>query len=309
MVSRDTEQKIRALAEEMGYRPNPLLSSLASKRFRTASAVAGTPVAVLSFPTTPHGHAKMKSYEIYLEDFARKYGYLPGVWNVCSSSDPARLHRTLYHRMVQGLIIVGSVNASEFGKNFDWNNFAIVQCGRYHSAQPFHIVRPNIFQAVKLVFSKLRERGYQRIGFALGRHEEAMEDDEARYGAAASIEMSYVNKKNRIPVYNGRFDDRQDFLGWAQKHKPDAIIGFTPAQYWMLRDAGWRIPEDVGFACMHVDKERDKFCSGLMQNPAEICRQSILLLDQLLRGRERGLPERPLDILVPSEWNSGQTLR
>ena len=85
---------------------------------------------------------------------------------VVHAADGAKLYRTLYYRMVQGIVITGSVDARKFGESFDWDAFSVVQCARFHSPQPFHTVRPNIFQVVKLAFTELRKRGYRRIGFA-----------------------------------------------------------------------------------------------------------------------------------------------
>lgn len=308
MVARKTSERIRALAEEMGYRPNPLLSALAGKRFRSAETVDGTPLAILNFPTLLHGEAAHISYHDHLISCGRSLGYAPTIWNLSPKADGTKISRTLYHRMVQGIVITGSVDAKKFGETFDWNAFAVVQCARFHSPQPFHIVRPNIFQAVKLAFTELRKLGYRRIGFAPGRHDEPMEDDEARYGAAISMETSYLAKKDRIPVYEGPIEDTKAFLLWLKKYRPDAVIGFSLAQYWMIKDSGLKIPEDVGFASLHINGKEDAFCSGLRQNAEEISRQSILLLDQLIRGRERGYAERPLHLLVPSDWNAGSTL-
>jgi LacI family transcriptional regulator len=309
MVARKTAERIRALADEMGYRPNPLLSSLAGKRFRSPEAVAGTPLAILNFPALPHGRATPISYHHHLMEYGRSLGYAPTIWNLGADADPAKLFRTLYHRMVQGILITGSVDARKFGEAFDWGEFAVVQCARFHSPQPFHIVRPNIFQAVKLAFNQLRELGYSRIGFATGRHKESMEDDEDRYGAAIAMESSYLRKKDRIPVYEGPIEDKTAFIQWFQKSRPDAVVGFGVGQYWMIKDAGFKIPEDVGFASLHINGPVDEFCCGLKQNMEEISRQSILLLDQLIRGRERGFAPRPLHLLVPSDWNEGSTLR
>ena len=212
--------------------------------------------------------------------------------------------------MVQGIIISGSMDMGRFGQAFDWSQFSVVICGRYHAALPFHTVRTNIFKSVKLAFTELRARGYRRIGFAMGAHGQAMEDDEARHGTAIAMEYSYLNKRDRLPVYLGAFKDASALIGWVEKNKPDAVIGFAVGQYWLLRNHGIRIPEDLGFASMHLPgKEVREYCSGLNQNTEEIARQSVLLLDQLIRNRERGMPQDPLDVLVSSAWNEGTTLR
>ncbi|MEI6033820.1 MAG: LacI family DNA-binding transcriptional regulator [Verrucomicrobiae bacterium] len=310
MVARSTAERVRALAEEMGYRPNPLLASLAARRFRSPAVVGGVPLAIFNFPSALDGSGDRSGYHGYLAKEAKKMGYAPKVYDLTNRSDPKAVFKELYHGMAQGVVITGSMDDQSFGRIFDWSHFSTVQCARFHSLHPFHTVRPNIFQAVKLAFTELRARGYERIGFAIGRHAEPMEDDEVRYGAAVAMEGSYLPRKHRLAVYTGNINDREDFLLWFDRWKPDAVVGFTMVHYWFLKEQGVRIPQDTGFACLHLMQEHDReLFSGLCQNMEKIARQSILLLDQMIRHRERGRTDEPLNLLVSSSWNEGQTVR
>ena len=310
LVARATAERMRALAEEMGYRPNPLLASLAGRRFRSPAVVGGIPLAIFNFPSMLDGSGGRPRYHFYLVEEARKMGYAPKVYNLTNKSDPKAIFRELYHRMTQGIVITGSMDEKTFGSSFDWSHFSTVQCARFHALHPFHTVRPNIFQAVKLAFTQLRSRGYERIGFALGQHSEPMEDDEVRHGAAIALEGNYLPRKHRLPVYSGGLNDKVSFLQWFDRWKPDAVVGFNVSHYWVLKEHGVRMPKGTGFSALHLMPENDlKLFSGLCQNMAGIGRQSILLLDQMVRHRERGLTGEPLNLLVPSSWNEGRTLR
>ena len=308
-VSRVTAGRVRALAEEMGYRPNPLLASLAGKRFRSPEVIGGVPLAIFSFPSMLDGSGDRPIYHSYLVDEARKLGYAPKVYNITNKSNPKAIFRELYNWMTQGIIITGSMDEKTFGREFDWSHFSIVQCARFHSLHPFHTVRPNIFQAVKLAFTQLRARGYERIGFALGQHAAHMEDDEVRFGAAVSMQETYLPPAPRLAVYSGGINDRESFLQWFTQWKPDAVVGFCVSQYWFLKEHGVRVPQDTGFAGLHLMKGIDTaLFSGLIQNIEGIARQSVILLDQMVRYREQGLAGEPLNLLVPSTWNEGRTL-
>ena len=312
-VARSTSERIKKIAEEVGYRPNPLLASLATKRFRSVKAIDGTPIAIFHFPTqlelSDDGEPRKQYGEAIISE-AIRIGYSPTSYSLISTSKTGPLYRELYHRMVQGVIISGSMDMNTFGKEFDWSEFSVVACARYRSSLPFHTVRPNIFNSVKMAFNELLARGYQRIGFAMWRHDQVMEDDELRHGAAVSLEYSYLPKRNRLPVHVAPFRDYSPFIGWVEKHKPDAVLGFGAAQCRHLQNLGYRIPEDLGFASLHLEGlAQHEFCSGLDQNTGEIARQSVLTLDQLIRNKEKGIPRFPLDILVPSSWNEGKTLR
>lgn len=308
-ISQQRGVDIRALAERMGYRPNPMLAALASKRFSNARSQQGTPITIFDFPVLPGiERTGGRLYHDTLVAEAKRLGYAASV--VCMSKAPSSrtLFRQLYARATQGIVITGNLDLQEFGDEFDWNQFAVVQCARYLDDTPFHRVRPNVFQSIKLTFTKLRERGYERIGCAIGRHDILIEDDEDRLGAALSLEMSYLPKKHRLPVFQGGFNDIDAFMKWFLTHSPDVVLGFNTRQHDALQQSGLKIPEDVGFAILHCAERMPTF-SGLVQNCDEIARQSIRLLDQLIRNHESGRPELPMDILIPSTWNEGSTVR
>ncbi len=311
-VAAKTAERIRWAAEELGYKPNPLLASLATKRFRAPGSIEGTPLAILQFPRQAGemGQDFEERYPAAILPHALSLGYSPTVYKLENSSAAPPLFRELYHRMVQGVIVVGSMDMQGFGSRMAWEHFSVVACARFADALPFHTVRPNIFQGIKLAFQQLRDRGYQRIGFAIGRHPWPMEDDEARQGAASALVNSGIPRKDRIPAFDGMIGDLRGFEAWVNKRRPDAVLAFSEAQYWHLRGMGVLVPRDMGFACLHLGAGGGKvLLSGLLQNREEIARQSVLQLDQLIRNRERGMPELPLNILIPSTWVDGKTLR
>ena len=312
-TARATAERVRKIAEEMGYRPNPLLASLATKRFSVAASATGTPIAIFNFPNELNEFGNRSQHHPINDIVVREataLGYAPQIYHLENSAKPGPIFRELYHRMVQGVIISGSMDMNRFGGEFDWSHFSVVSSARYHTSLPFHTVRSNIFKGIKMCFRQLLSRGYKRIGFALGRHDYSIEDDEARHGAAIAMEYSYLPARRRLPVCLGSFNDEAALLEWVRKNKPDAVIGFTAWAYWILRSNGFRIPDELGFASLHVDKcDPSPFCAGTDENLDEIARQSVFLLDQLVRNKQRGLPPIPTDILVSPTWKEGETLR
>lgn len=311
-VAKERAEHIRAVARKLGYRPNPMLAALASKQFSAAKDLQGTPIALFEFPLIPDKSGgkggTIEGYRKFLIAEARQLGYAPTVYSFPSPTAPERLFNELYARSTLGILLTGSVDMAGVGRAFDWQPFSIVQCARYFAEYPFHTVRPNIFQSIKLAFNTLLDRGYKRIGFAPGRHEAVLEDDEERHGTAIALEYAHLAHRNRLPVYLGSFAEKEPFLQWFKRHTPDAVVGFGIRQYWFLREAGVRIPEDVGFVSMHFGAD-DSDISGVKQDSQEIARQSVHMLDQLIRHREQGPVERPKHLLIASRWQEGKTVR
>ncbi len=307
-LSAERVEQIRRVAEEMGYRPSPLLSSLATKRFRARSTVDGMPLGLLC-SHSPNPREKPAFRGNYLDNlrmFAGELGYSLADYTEDGSEDVGKLSRTLYNRGVQGLVLGPVFDPSTF-EGLDWSNFSVIQCGRFQTTLPFHIVRPNIFQAVKLAFSKAEDRGYRRIGFAMGHHQPILEDDESRYGAAIALQREKLAEEDQIPIFWGSFEELNQLGPWVKEHKPDLVIGFHSGVMWAIRDAGYRVPEDIGFLSLH-GAARDGV-AGLEQNNRMIARQTIQQLDQMIRHNERGMPDAPLHILVDSTFVEGNTLR
>lgn len=310
-LAEKTVSRVRAIAEELGYRPDPTLASLASRRFRSGDDAQGLPLALLEFPPfLSKSNEARNLYRFQLMESARRLGYAPTVYSVAEMESYQDFTRVLYHRGTVGVVITGQSPPGLFDNQTRWEPFALAQCGRYRNITPLHTVRPNIFQAIKLSFEQAYMRGYRRIGFALGSHPEILEDDLARLGAARALIDNWLPKDARIAPYFGPIHSSGEMAAWALKSKADAFVAFSSGFWFTLRDAGIRCPEDVGFISMHLHSNEHPPIpfSGLDQSRGEIAKQTVLLIDQMVRHNERGLPEQARNLLIHSAWIEGNTL-
>ena len=303
--------RIQEIANKLGYRPDPILASLASRRFRTGQQSTGLPLAILEFPAQKSHPGTVSQYRLDLYKHAERLGYSPHVYSVQEMDRYHDFTRVLFHRGTVGAIITGQPSNDLFDNEQRWQSYALVQCGRYRSTLPIHTVRPNIFQAIQLSFEKAYTRGYRRIGFAIGHHPEMMEDDLARLGAATAHIDQNLSENQRIPPFFGAIDDNESIMGWVKKHRPDVIISFSVALWYFLENAGIRCPEDMGFISLHLDQrvQDQTVFAGLNQARSKVAEQTILLVDQMVRHNERGIPDAPKHILIPSSWVEGNSLR
>lgn len=313
-VAKATVAKIKALAGALGYAPDPLLASLASRRFRAKSATDGLPLALLEFPIFEGSPIYPADYRPALLAEAHRLGYAPQVHTAGQIARHRDLARSLYQRGVHAVIVTGQPPPDFFATNPGWSRFALARCGRYHADLPVHAVRPHITQALHFAFSELRRRGYRRIGFALGRHRRLLEDDISRLGTALVLMDQEIEPADRVPPYRGQMHDQDAICEWAALHRADAYIGFSEAMWYSLRDRlGIECPRDAGFVALHVSPPAGRRpatpVSGLDQRRDEIARQTVQLVDQMLRHGELGPAPEPRQILIPSRWREGATLR
>jgi LacI family transcriptional regulator len=311
-ISKPQVDRIRKLAADLGYTPSPLLASLASKRFRSGDSSLGNLIAILAFPYASSSNPNANLYQAPLIDYARSLGYNPQFFDAKSMQAYNDLPGTLYRRGTLGVIVTGQPDPKLFDDAERWSQFSIVQCGRFLSPIPVNTVRPDIFSAINLAYKKLRELGYQRIGFACGTHVPLLADDLARHGTAYAIQTFGGNDCSYIPAYRGMINDPAAFAAWIDECKPDCVVGFSIGHYYYLTDRGLRVPQDIGFACLHLHMKDGKLIesqfSGLYQRTSELARQSVIQLDQMIRHNERGFPEIPVQTLISSTWHEGSTL-
>lgn len=309
-LSRSRCEQIQALADSMGYRPNPVLSSLAAKRFSDSAMLRSLPLALVEFPIDGQSGRRATFYREHLIDAASKLGYSLELFSPEEVGQYGNFLRTLYNRGVAGIVFTGQANAFMEREADEWRHFALVQCARFRGSPLVNCVRPNIFQAVTMAFRELWTRGYRRIGFGFGRHGFQLDDDDARFGAAYAM-LCQQAESDRVPIYQGRFDDDEARIAWVREYRPEVVIGFSRRDYYVLRDAGFAMTRELGFVALSLDgaKKPEEQISGMFQQGEEIARECILLLDQLVRHKRQGMSERPLEILVPSRWFEGDTLR
>lgn len=312
-VSRELMNKVNLVAMEMGYHPNPLLSSLASKRFRSSKSAEGTPLAFLDFSVEGVGSPE---YFNCLEKAASELGYTINRYTLKELSRYRNPSSTLYARGVQGLVLFGLMARNTVVDNLDLDMFSVVQYARFLVSLPLHTARADIFGATKASFNHVRQMGYQLIGFALGHHEPVLEDDEARISAAFGMTRLHSAPENQVPPYTGGVFDAEAFMDWFEAHRPDAVIGFNHYFADVLLNAGYGIPEEVGYASMHLSpgvpvlhrNSRQLRLSGMDQNLAHIARECIVLMDQNIRYHSQGIPRVPTHVLVASSWRDGDSL-
>lgn len=312
-ISQQRGERIRKAAKELGYVPNPQLAALASNRFRSGRTEDLSRLALLEFPldlSDPNSYSAI--YREYLREEGKRLGYDLRIIVPTESEDYETLGNELFNQGYQGLVLTGEPPSEILKHDSDWTRFPIVQCGRGRRSLAVNTVRSDIFRSLKRGFLTLYHRGYTRIGFGLGFHDHPIEDDEARFAAIRALQHFYLSKSDQIPCYRGRIRDKTAYTAWIRSQKPDVVIGFNNLHRWMIEDAGYRIPEDMGFVSLHLDPPKTALsqpsCTGLDQKRQTIAAQSILLLDQLIRYKALGFKEAPVEIVIESEWREGTSL-
>lgn len=157
-VSQKTRRKVEHAAEELGYHPNALASSLTTGR----TGLIGLVINNFHNPVFPE----------VCDRFTRglqKRGLRPLLVNLTDETEPANPVRTFRQYSVDGVIVASSTLPPEFAKAFHDAGMPVVHSfGRQTGTPEVHVVGIDNIACGRMAARELARRGYRRVGFMGG---------------------------------------------------------------------------------------------------------------------------------------------
>ena len=317
-----TRKQIADLAEEMGYTPNPLLSSLASRQFRNSETYEGLGIAYLTY--LPNLTANRKADYPYVtaymngaEPRARELGYRLEHFELSTQKSLPALGRTLYQRGFAG-VLLGPVRNNKAEFDFPWDLFCVVACGGVepHLARRFHWVKTDFFGVTRQAYHRAWKAGFRKIVVVLAEQTGEIEESDLRLGAITTIgQRLHPKQKTLVFTYKQTLtkeehsEMRETFVAFVKKHKPDVVIGYSLEFYYSLIQNGIKVPEDIAYITLHIrpdDKWYDPL-SGYLINQMKIGRAAVDQIDAQIHYGIRGAVEEPRTITLMPEWLDRET--
>ena len=308
-ITEATRELVLKAAESLGYVADPYLSGLAAyrKRIRTPT-YQGTLAWITNFPHRDSWRSSpiFKGYFDGAKQRAMSLGYnleehtLQG-----GGMTPERLRKILVARNILGLLLAPQP-AANMRVEFDFRGFAAITFG-YTLAEPeLHVVTMQQFRSMEIVFRKLIGLGYRRPGLAMPIQSDQRSD--RNWSAAFWSEQRTLPPKNRVPLLQPETLDAEHFHAWIKRHKPDVVISITNRVYDLIREGGWRVPQDIGVALVSIPDEGGEI-SGIWENPQLTGARAVeFVVDSIHRG-EFGVPDVRIYLLVGGSWMDGHTVR
>jgi LacI family transcriptional regulator len=304
-ISPETRARVQQAAATLGYRPDPMLSALAAHRWKRLPKSGGSTLAVIG--------DVLEGLE-GMEERAAAYGYRLEKFRCADHPDPRRLSQILYNRGIVG-VLVGQIFTPGFSARFDWSRFVTVACSEGIELPPVNLVMPNHFRAVQEAWDRSMAAGARRIGMMLFDIPEAIDMHDRE--AAFLDRQQTVPVRSRLPVLKIRSWARRgeklaagqisnaeavsQVKAWMNDQKPDRILGFNDAFFWLLKDSGWSVSKKIGFTSLWLSRGPSAL-GGFLLHFDEVGRRAVEWLDSLLRSGERGLPAHPATMAVNLVW-------
>lgn len=308
-IPETTRVRIRQLADELGYRPDPLLASLASYRHESRTPQFRATLAwITNFPTRT-GWRQTELYHDYYRgarERAHELGFeLQDFWLRDGRMTPDRATQILTARGIDGLILAPQPGPAD-AVALEWRRFSTVVIGPSVASPALHMVSPNQYRSMKLVIDQLKARGYRRIGLVM------LEASDVRvehnWLAGYLVMQRVFVPRDRLPALLLPAWDEQRFAVWLRRNRPDVIVTKCSEVAVALPRLGSRVPEDVGTAFLSAAKSSGEL-AGLDERPLEVGAAAVDFLLTLLRHSERGIPDHPRRLLIEGEWVEGASVR
>jgi LacI family transcriptional regulator len=222
--------------------------------------------------------------------------------------DSASLYHHLKKTGTTGIIIAAFESARRTVE-LNWEEFCVVKVDSRHMDPPVTFVSTDQFHGVRLSLQKLRALGYQRIGLAVGLQDEEATDD--MHVSGYLLETAPDEAKLSIPPLlfpRGADTDAVVPLlqSWVKEQRLDAVLCNWTNIRTMLTSAGFRVPQDLGCACLCLPKQTPSL-AGIVSNMGLVGERVAALLATLMRTERRGVPALATTTYVQGIWYDGSS--
>ncbi len=307
-VKSETKLRVLAAARQAGYRPNPLVGSvMADLRRQQLQGSRGVIGALNSDEAANPRRARY--HQAIVEGAARRaeeLGFrLEQFWVGEKKLSLKRLNTVLLTRGIQGVVVMPFEESQDWSAA-DWSRLSAVRMDYCLSRPVLHTICPDHHGSLLRSVGCLWERGYRRIGLYVRRASEAR----ILFKWTAAFLGFHLTIPNETQVPPLVFDspDREQFLRWFDRHRPDVIIGHHTDVIGWLADRGLRVPDDVGF--FNLNTTQDPYpAAGLDLLPRQLGAAAVESVVAQIQRTERGVPSHAKTITLEGAWVEGPTLK
>lgn len=314
-VASATREKVRAIAKEMGYKPNPKIATLMSEVAKTHHTESGEHLAFLTSHRTEHGWKKWDHITRYFEgarERAAEYGYvLDPFWALDPKRPATQLAKTLWSRGIKGGLVAPLGADAVFGNrrtfDFDWERFSLVELDETLDSPNLIRARHDHFSGMLLLAHALESLGYRRIGLTMSRETEMR--TRHRWYAAYMLWRKTRGLENDISILFYDTLDGAAAKKWIRGSGIDVVVSVDSTLFDLLQEEGMSIPGDVGFCLLDRPETGNCPLSGIGQNARLIGQSAMDILVGLVRRGERGVPGHPSQWICDGQWIAGNSTR
>jgi LacI family transcriptional regulator len=299
-IAPKTRTRVRALARELGYHPDPKMASLMRHLRKGAANEYRETIGFLSSYANYDEWKTFPQHDAYLGALARaeELGYRLEIFHWGEPGmRPGRLSQLLVARGIRGLLISASLPKTRL--RLAWENFAAASFGYSLESPHIHRITSDYYFAMVTALRHLKKEGCRRIGFNLNAADDAKVL--GLWRSAYSLFQESVQPDRRIPVNMTRHG-HGSLDGWLRQHRPDAIISSGcdfPIDYEAIYQRS--APGDIAYVNLNI-RRADERSRGIDTASYELGQLGVGHLVTMLQRNETGLPNDPQTLSIHGKW-------
>lgn len=239
-VSEKMRRKVEKAANELGYSPNALASSLTTGRTKLIGLISN------NF----HNPIFLEVFDLFTRGLQDR-GLRPLLVNLTNETDPKASVDMLRQYSVDGVVVASSTLSPDFARAFRDAGVPVVHSfGRSSSSPQVHVVGIDNVECGRMAARTLIARGYRKLAF-LGGPETATSTQDRQSG--------FFEVLRSAPDIETSCSFSQEYSFDAGRHEMLRLLKSDPSEAYFcgddvlsigvlsaIRETGLKVPEDIG---------------------------------------------------------------
>jgi len=313
-LAAETRRRVQQIAEQLGYRKNPIVASLMSqlRASQTPRFQANFALINCSANRTLFDVPAFADFRRGIRERADASGYgVEEFWAEEPGVPLGRLRQILHTRSIKGVLVATAREARPLflGHTEFFHEFCFASVGAERTDPPLPRAANNFFRTARAAVDAAIRLGYRRPGLVLDARLDALLERRFSSGFVAALQdrASLLVGGLATPLVSASID-AIEFARWLKAEKPDVVITEQTAVMDWARGLKIAVPEDLGL--IHLDwNPQLRDWAGMNQNGALVGAAAADLLIGQLVNNEIGVPDHPKLVVIESDFVGGPSVR
>jgi DNA-binding LacI/PurR family transcriptional regulator len=300
----ETRARILAVAERLGYRPDPRVAQLMT---HLREARERKTVETVGFIWSDGDRASVRR-SLHLRELvqaatkrASELGFrLDEFWLREPGLSGRRLSQILHARGIQSVILSPVVQRAHAHASLDWERLTTVAIGLGLWRPRFHRVHHHHYYSMLVALRELARLGYRRIGFSVHAVLNARMSQAWRAAFLANHPLPLRDAERLLWV-----QDKAGAAGqkkWLRSAQPEIVLSEMSSPEQLPSP----LPAEIAFATLNWSAESPEI-TGIDQCTSSLAAAAVETVAAQYWRNERGLPVEPRSVLVEGKWRAGST--
>ncbi len=305
-----TRDRIRQVADRIGYQQDPVMLALAAQRRRCSGLHREPRVVFVTNRWTADDLDPAAPVRQFADGVRRQAELMGCACDLLFIDDdkpgPAEIECQLDPARTDG-IIIGAFDPQLRCLELDWSHYAVVKIDSAFMLPGAILVASDRMQIARMAFHRAHRLGYRRIGMSVGLVEE--ETTQGLYSAGCYVAQEELGIPVAPILYHGERtaalpQTTRRMTDWIQEHRLQVVLSSSGSINDLLRAGGVEVPRDIACVCLCLNAP-DSELAGVVQHHFVVGQKAAEALVLLIMRRKQGLTTPTTAVHVAGTWQDG----